>query len=194
MTSRYDQFRDIIAAHKPTTIVEIGVHEGRRAVFMVREALRHVARVDYFGFDVFETLGPEFQEAALNGKGMAYEHVARDALTREERTHGASRFGWTLTVGDTRTTLAARNVVADLVFIDGDHRLDAIRSDYEAVKGSRVVVFDDYYQPDARGAMPDVALYGANRVVDLIEGATILPVGDPTKHGGRAHLAVVVRR
>jgi hypothetical protein len=190
--TRYDQFAGLIAQHKPTSIVEIGVHEGRRAVYLIREALRWQNVVAYTGYDVFETRDQAFQDAALNGKGMAYEATARTGLERLAASHPGRVF-WNLVVGDTRETLAARNVVADLVFLDGDHRVDAIRSDYEAVKHSRVVVFDDYYQPDAKGRMPDISLHGANHIVDLIDGAVILDAADPTKHGGVAHMAVVVR-
>jgi len=192
MKTRYEHFEAIIAKHQPETIVEIGVHEGRRAVYMIAEALRWKPRVHYFGYDVFDTKDAAFQEAALNGKGMAKEAVARHGMDLAVKAHGG-KLEWSFVVGDTRETLAGQNVRADLVFIDGDHRLDAIRLDYEAVKNSKVVVFDDYYLPDLKGKRPDVSLYGCNGVVDAIPDAIILPHGDPTKHGGFAHLAIIAR-
>ena len=82
-------------------------------------------------------------------------------------------------------------------FIDGDHRVECIRADYEALKACPVGVFDDYYVPDARGVTVDLAKYGANAVVAELEhyGAKveILPAADPCKHGGVIKLAVVRR-
>ncbi len=44
---------------------------------------------------------------------------------------------------------------ADFAFIDGDHRVEAIRRDYAALAKSDVIVFDDFY--DASSSLPKVS-------------------------------------
>lgn len=211
VTTRYDQLLALIDKHKPTTIIEVGVHRAVRAVAMTSQALRHHQAVDYIGFDVFETLGPKFQEAALNGKGMPTEAHARHQLKRAQNVAKAKgkTLDVCLVVGDTRKTLHGQMGRPDavmlppwrpggtLAFIDGDHRIDAIRGDYEGLMCCSVVVFDDFYVPDADGATVDLSKYGANAVVVELQQAghtvEILPAADPCKHGGRIHLAVVTR-
>ena len=201
MATRYDQLLSLIDQHKPHLIIEVGVHRAVRAVAMCERALKHHKAVDYMGFDVFETMGQKFQEEALNGKGMPTEAHARYALRRAQNVATANRrsLGFNLVIGDTRQTLHGRpaGFYGALAFIDGDHRVECIRADYEALKACPVVVFDDYYVPDARGVTVDLAKYGANAVVAELEhyGAKveILPAADPCKHGGVIKLAVVRR-
>lgn len=191
MAKRYDQLIDIARQYQPRRIVEVGVHRALRAVGMVEAA----GAEEYIGYDVFETMDEAFQEDALNGKGMPTEEAARRRLDAYRARH--RRFNYSFVIGDTRNTLHGKSVFADLAFIDGDHRVDAVRGDYEALAESTIVVFDDYYRPDASGRCPDLSLYGANQIVDELEAAgakvRILKLGDTCKHGGVSHLAVVYR-
>jgi hypothetical protein len=200
MATRYDQLLALIDQHKPSRIVEVGVHRAVRAVAMVQRALKWHFHVEYLGYDVFETMGQKFQEEALNGKGMPTEAHARHQLTRAQNVAKGNRKGLSvmLEVGDTRKTLHGRPPFGcqhALAFIDGDHRVECIRADYEALKECPVVVFDDYYVPDAKGVTVDLVKYGANAVVAELEhyGAKVevLPAADPCKHGGVIKLAVV---
>lgn len=193
MAKRYDQLLPLIGRFRPQHVVEVGVHRAMRATSMCKEALAYQKRVTYTGFDVFETMGERFQEDALNGKGMATQAAATQRLTAlAQREPG---FSFRLVVGDTRVTLRDRQIEADFAFIDGDHRVDAIRSDYAALAGCRCVVFDDYYRPGPDGRTPDLALYGANAVVYALaadgHSVKILPIADVCKHGGVSHLAMV---
>lgn len=189
MAKRYDQMFELIDKVKPQRIIEVGVHRGIRAAKLCNRALCHSDSVEYVGYDVFDTVGAEYQEDALNGKGQPSEAQAK------ERLDGVRGLQHSFVIGDTRETLHGMNVKADFVFIDGDHRIDAIEGDYEALKGAKCVVFDDFYKFDSQGNMPDITLYGANATVDRLIGegrkVTILPVGDTCKHGGVSHLAVV---
>jgi Methyltransferase domain len=190
---RYHQMGPLIADVKPQSIIEIGVHSATRACYMSEEALKHQETVKYLGFDIFEGGDAAFHIAAMNGKGIPSEKMARQrlsAFTSQKKIHD-HRFSWKLIVGDTRQTLAGRQYKADLVFIDGDHRVKTIRSDYEAVRASRCIVFDDYLMPGPGGKLPDLDVYGANRIVDEIPSATILPIMDLSKDGWYAAFAVV---
>lgn len=189
MAKRYDQMFPLIEKVRPQKIVEVGVHKGIRAAKLCDAAKAYVP-VEYVGYDVFDTMNSAFQEAALNGKGAPSEQEARRRLGRV-----GGNFKFRFVIGDTRKTLHGKKVSADFAFIDGDHRIDAIEGDYEALAGSRCVVFDDYYTVDEGGRIPDLSLYGANFTVDRLKAegkrVEILPEGDRCKHGGNSHLAVV---
>jgi len=189
MAKRYDQMIPLVEKLKPRRIVEVGVHRAMRASKLCQAALQY-GPVAYIGYDVFDTMGEDFQEAALNGKG---EPTEREARRRLDQVRGD--FTYSFVIGDTRDTLHGTEVEADFAFIDGDHRVDAIRGDYLALVGTRCVVFDDYYMPDSAGQLPDLNLYGANQIVDEMRGAghkvEILPVADKCKCSGVSHLAVV---
>lgn len=164
MPARYKQLLTLIDELKPLLIVEVGTHRGTRARMMCERALHHQLTVRYIGFDVFDTESAEFQAAAWNHKGVASKQHAERALR--------SMLGLTydLVVGRTEDTLT--EIAADLAFIDGDHRADAIRQDWLKLSNSRCVVFDDYYDPEIEGL-------GCNQVVREI-GAELLPISDQT--------------
>ena len=193
MAKRYAQMLPIVAAMKPSMIVEVGIHKGLRGSALSLEALKHSANVRYVGYDVFETMGEEFQREALNGKSTPSEARARQAFDPIVGQHPG--FSYAFHVGDTRKTLHGRSLDADFAFIDGDHRVEAICGDYMALKDARVVVLDDFYMPGPTGSLPDLSLYGANALVDELRSdgreVEILPVGDLCNHGAVAHLAVV---
>lgn len=189
MAKRYDQMIRLVEKLKPKRIVEVGVHRAMRASKLCQAALQY-GPVTYTGYDVFETMGAAFQDAALNGKGEPTEFEARRRL---DMVRGP--FTYDFVIGDTRETLHGSKIEADFAFIDGDHRVDAIRGDYLALAEVPCVVFDDYYMPDDNGEMPDLSLYGANRIVEDAREAgrkvEILPVADKCKCSGVSHLAVV---
>lgn len=186
---RYDQLLTLIDECKPKTIVEVGVAQGERAKVMVLRALQHRSDVHYVGYDVFETKNAAFHAAAFNKKKVA--PVAECTRMMNDVTTAHPGFTFCFVIGDTRETLHGDRVMADLAFIDGDHRVEAIAGDYEALKGSRVVVLDDYYSADERGR-PDTETVGCNRLVDRLNGAaTILPAADPVRGGGRVQMVLV---
>lgn len=192
MAKRYDQMFAIIDEVRPTTIVEVGVHGAIRASKLSERALKWNPLVRYVGYDVFETLGLEYQAEALNGKGMALEADARRKLKSLADCHDGFEFH--LVVGDTRDTLHGKKVAAEFAFIDGDHRVEAIRGDAAALD-CPVMVFDDYYVEGPGGELVDPTRYGANAVVDEYQRrgyrVEILPQADRCDHGSYAKLAVV---
>lgn len=177
---RYGQLVELVSKYKPRSIVEIGVHRGARSAAMMAEAMRY-GEVVYVGYDVFDTKDRSFHEAAFNKKGIARERDAEAALLGVGVPKGAFSF----VVGDTSETLHGKNVCADFVFIDGDHRVEVIAGDYEAVKSSKVVVFDDYYTEG-----PDIDRVGCNKVLEGLD-FELLPEKDAVSGGGYTQLAVV---
>jgi predicted O-methyltransferase YrrM len=148
----------LIDQAKPKTIIEVGTHSGARAVMMCRRAMLFHPEVHYTGYDLFEEATPESNSVEMNGKGAGSMAVARQKLEGLREANPA--FAYRLVKGNTRDTLHGRQIMADFVFIDGGHSLQTIRGDYEALKGSKVIVFDDYYLSG-----PDTSKYGCNEVI-----------------------------
>jgi predicted O-methyltransferase YrrM len=191
MQKRYDQLLDLVDEAKPQSIVEIGVWNGKRACLMAERALKHHDEVWYVGYDLFEEASAETDVAEMNAK----QHNSVEAVTARlnDFAHTNPGFRFRLVKGNTRETLVDTDV--DFAYIDGGHSVETIRSDYEHVKASRVVVFDDYYLPGPKGNCVDLNKFGANRIVDAIEGAEVLPSEDKMTmaEGGVVALAVVRR-
>ena len=143
---RYNWIYHIIDHAQPQTIVEIGVHNGARALAMSQRALQHHKEVTYWGYDLWEFM--QDHEAALNGKGPSKRVKADTNLANLKKQHPGYRYN--LIQGDHEHTVP-NALEVDLVFIDGDHRREAIARDYSRVRGSKVVVFDDHYTPEIPG-------------------------------------------
>lgn len=140
---RYDYLKDITRIVQPKRIIEIGVAEGSNAMTM----LNACDTVDlYIGYDVFQTQNSEFHQKVGNSKSVATkEKISERLLAIRPDLHII------LHEGMTQDTLWTKGDWADLVWLDGDHRIDAIRRDYESVKDSKVIVFDDYYTSEFNG-------------------------------------------
>ncbi len=169
---RYKQLEKIVKFCQPRTIIEIGAHQGERAEMLCREALKYHDKVHYTGYDLFEDATAETNAAELNGKAPATEAALRDRLSK------IPGLTFELVKGNTRTTLHGTEFFADLVFIDGGHSVETIRGDYEAVKGSCVIVFDDYYTGGA-----DTSKFGCNTILEGVEHE-VLPREDHSKGMG----------
>lgn len=167
---RYDQLRDLIDKAKPRTILEIGTHNAVRACMMCVQALQHRGYVHYTGYDLFEDATAETNKTEMNGKGPGSLMLVKEKLASLHRVHPG--FAYRLVKGNTRDTLHGRTVIADFVFIDGGHSVETIRGDYEAVKSSKVIVFDDYYLNGA-----NTSKFGCNEVIKELPH-TILPHAD----------------
>lgn len=180
---RYGQLIPLIQSCRPQKIIEVGTFQGARAVAMCREALRYNSEVHYTGFDLFEDATPETNLEEKNGKGIGILADVEQKLADIKKDHPG--LTWELIKGNTRKTLHGKNLVADFVFIDGGHSVETIRGDYEAVKGSRLVAFDDYY---TKGI--DTKKFGCNSIVNKLQHE-ILPTEDWVRGGGGVRMAVV---
>lgn len=180
----------IVDHQKPTSIVEVGTWNGLNAISMVSIALKHNPEVVYYGFDLFEESSPDKDEAELNVK----PHVSLEVVLGLFKEFKATYPGFTyqLFKGDTKTTLHQDGPwkTADFAFIDGGHSVDTVKSDYEALKQCKTVVFDDYYLPDDQGNRVDTSKFGCNNVVDSLNAAT-LPTRDKNTLGGFIGIAII---
>lgn len=183
--TRYDQITRIIAMFKPVSIVEVGTWNGDRAILMATEALKHKKEFIYYGFDLFEQANKESDDRELNvKKHFSADDVRKKLLEFKEKNAG---FDFALVAGDTRETLHNYQFDdgIDLAFIDGGHSIDTIKSDYEALKSAKLVLFDDFYHGGA-----DTTKFGCNILVETLEH-TKLPIVDQFSNGLNVGMALV---
>ena len=172
---RYRYLFETIRDIRPTSILEVGVWNGKRAMEMLtlaRELSPNVS-IKYYGFDLFEALADAMYRDEISKKPPTQAEVR--ALIE---TTGADA---QLFAGNTLETLpkAIRELPkVDFMFIDGGHSYDTILSDWEAcaelMHERTVVIFDDYWRNRDD--------HGAKRVVDAIDTTQyrveVLPIID----------------
>lgn len=184
---RYDQLLIAIDLFKPSSIVEIGTWSGDNAIRMIRQAQKYHMNVQYFGYDLFEDATQETDELEFNVKPHNTEQSVHDKITQ-----ACPDSIVVLYKGNTRDTLKANVPMGEFCYIDGGHSIETIASDYEYTKHIPVIVFDDYYLPDNTGLCPDTTIVGCNKLVDSMQGVTMLPVADPVKGGGLTALVLKI--
>ncbi len=182
---RYGQLLELIDQFKPQSIIEIGVWNGANAIRMIKQAAKHHPKIHYIGYDLFTEATPETDEREFNVK--SHNHRLNVLMQMREAVGADHRIE--LIQGDTRQTL--KPSVADFVFIDGGHSVETIKSDYEALKDSRIVVLDDFYRDG-----PDINRYGCNSLTTEIldRQLKLLPIADPVKGGGTTQLVLVEKQ
>lgn len=152
-------------ARAARTVVEIGVYEGGSAVALVQELPvdGRLHLIDPYGE----------RPGALPAGWGAMETATKAVVQRAATKRGGPRITWHVAFSH---DVAQRwsGGPADLVFVDGDHLLDGVRTDWEdwhpLVRPGGHLVFHDAREgkPDGRG------LPGPTQVVDehLRDGAT----------------------
>lgn len=135
-------FYTIFNHYKPTTICEIGTHDGKSAVQFVDYCLKFNPKLLYVGYDIFDSVSKnkEFHKKEINGKGAGNYLKAYSNL--KHRKSKSKTFKFRLFVGLTTETLEHSKY--DFVYIDGGHSYETVKHDYEKLKDSQVIVFDDY--------------------------------------------------
>ncbi len=182
--SRYEQLLTIIDLVRPKSIVEVGTWKGRNAIAMISCAQKYHDVVEYIGYDLFEDATAETDASEFNVKA----HPTMDGAFRKIKKY-CPKAKINLIKGNTRDTL--KSVVADLAFIDGGHSIETIINDYNALKESKTIVFDDYYGSDVAGNCPDINTVGCNYIMDKIPHI-ILPQTDNLKDGGLNQMVMVI--
>lgn len=184
---RYDYLLKLIAEHKPETILEIGTWNGNRALILAEEALKYRKKVHYIGYDLFQNANEQTDKEEFNvKKHFTVKEVSQKLNTFKIKYNG---FTFELHAGNTRDTLKPTKV--DFVWLDGGHSVETIRSDYENVKESKLIAFDDYYLPDDTGYSIDIKNFGANVICDELN-CKIIESTDKVKNGGYVTIAYIV--
>jgi hypothetical protein len=153
--------------YHPKIIVETGTHSGRTAAFMCSIALKYNDDVEYYGFDLFDMASEETHKREINGKGAGSYEKATARLTGLKNQY--PKFKYTLHKGF--TTESFKNpIVADLVYIDGGHSTETVLHDYSMVKGSKIIVFDDYQMDSVVDALKIIGI--ENQIEIIAVGKT----------------------
>ncbi len=177
---RYDQLYKEVDALHPRTICEIGTNDGINAVRLYVRASQYCNDVEYFGFDLFESIDTKTFDREFSLMAPSKDQVDR-FLGRKgvKKRH--------LFSGNTMESIPrvkAELPKMDLVFIDGGHSAETVASDWENVKDllheKSIVFFDDY---------PN---WGVGPVVDSIDpelwDVQIMKIEDVFFSGGRFSL------
>ena len=144
---RYDYLQDFVASTKAKVIIEIGTWKAHNAIKMIKESLKSNSPTDvyYYGFDLFELMDQKTFEYELSKwpprmgvvEGLIKQHGINCELIRGNTNETLPKF------------VARFDKKADLIYIDGGHSIDTIRSDWEnlstIISEKTVVIFDDYY-------------------------------------------------
>lgn len=181
--SRHADLLKLIDVFKPETFVETGTWKGYNAIRMLTAARQYCDNPKYIGYDLFEDGDEITDEEEFNLKERPTLEGAMGKIVRKCPWAGVN-----LIKGNTRKTL--ETVSADFAYIDGGHSLETIEHDFNKLRGSKVIVFDDYYSPDTEGKMPDITKVGCNLLVND-RPHMIIRSTDAVKTGGIVNLAVV---
>jgi len=163
LPTRYRNLANEVRSLKPRFIVEVGVYRGDCSEMLIKEALKLGDAVDYWGFDLFA-------EAITDDVLVEERSLLPISIRDVEKRLGRPGATLHLVGGDTKETLAAADLPApDLVFLDGGHLYETVRSDWENLERvlhpRSVVYFDDYLS----GASLQHEPGGVNRVVDSLD-------------------------
>ena len=149
---RMPYFKVGIEYIKPKSICEIGCYKGKTSLALCRYALEFTDTLHFAGYDLFELATRENDITEKNGKGHGNFQKTEKAMIKIERDcdpdnkkfykYKNKKFTYELHKGYTQDTLEARTY--DFVFIDGGHSYETVKHDYEKVKGSKLIFFDDY--------------------------------------------------
>lgn len=117
---------------------------------MVLQALQHHADVEFHGFDLFETATTETDAREINGKGHGSYDKAHNRFLGIQKQNPEFRFH--LYSGFTTDTFV-EPIRADLAYIDGGHSTATVLHDFNMVRDSSVIVFDDYQMASVKEAL-----------------------------------------
>ena len=187
--ARYAELYKLVDKYKPKVICEIGTWKGMRARKMLRHANFWNKNPHYIGYDLFDDATEELNAKEWNGKGNYTLKQVDDYITQYNENEKLNAT-WKLHRGNTNETL--KETTVDFAFIDGGHSVDTIANDYEKLQKSKVIVFDDYYNPGKNNEIHiDTNLWGANKLVDSLDKTKyIIDVGDKIIKDG-IHIANV---
>ena len=160
-TKRYSIILSTIFYYRPKSIIEIGVYRGVRAKEMIQAAQIFNKNIEYFGFDLFEMINKKIQKKELSKIPYSKKDI-KNNLSKYAKVK--------LFKGYTSKTLdKLKNKKVDLIFIDGGHRLNTIKNDWNKSKKfqkkNTIIIFDDYYLDNKK----IIRNFGCNLVVNKID-------------------------
>lgn len=144
-------FKPLIEKYKPKTFCEIGCHEGLTLKSLTPLTKELGYKIYYFGYDAFEMAERPTFEYPKNPITGEMEHNGKESASYDTIKERCDKYvknelleSYKLIKGWTHNTLLGP-LIFDMVFIDGGHSYSTVKWDYEQVKDSKVIIFDDTY-------------------------------------------------
>jgi hypothetical protein len=144
-------FKPLIEKYKPKIFCEIGCHEGLTLKSLTPLIKELGYKINYIGYDAFELADrPTFEypknpitgEMEHNGKESASYNIIKERCEKYVKNDLLESYD--LIKGWTHDTLIGP-LTFDMVYIDGGHSYSTVKWDYEHVKDSKIIIFDDTY-------------------------------------------------
>jgi hypothetical protein len=152
---QFEIFEKLLSEIRPLTVAEIGVHSGNTARQLISYCLRTFdTPLHYTGYDAFDLLIDH--ESELNGKGSANKQRLLIKLDKIKRNY-SDRLTTEIVEGWTKDTLTVSRPF-DFVYIDAGHSYESVKHDYEMLKESKMIVFDDYGMPGVAQLLNEISL------------------------------------
>jgi len=148
-----EEFYKLINVYKPRTYCEIGTHNGLTAAGVIKEMFKYVDQVTFDGYDAFQSV-PAREH---NGKSQAGDVHYKKCVRRMEGIQHTHNLTWTLHKGFTTDTLITPRKF-DLAYIDGGHSYETVLHDYNMLKDSHIIIFDDYNLNEVKRAVDSIGL------------------------------------
>lgn len=146
-------FHTIFDLYLPRSLCEIGTHHGRTACQFIQYLAPRVEHLSYVGFDLFEDADQAIAKKEHNGKGPGSFARANHSLKKMQSTFPNVQVR--LVRGNTTKTLEQQ--IFDFVYVDGGHSYQTVMHDFHQVRGSQVLIFDDYQIPGVKQAVDEIA-------------------------------------
>lgn len=159
----FEDFKRVFDRYLPENIAEIGTHNAASACQFVDYLIPRVPRLFYTGYDMFDAAVTELSGDEGNGKGPGYYQDSFNKLQQRRAVHG--NFDFELVVGETTQSFTQPRTF-DFVYIDGGHSYPTVRHDYNMVRGSRVIVFDDVQLSGVRQLVDEIRKVETNYVFE----------------------------
>ncbi len=144
-------FKPLIEEHKPRTFCEIGCHEGLTLKSLIPLSKELKYKIDYVGYDAFELADRPTFEYPKNPITGEMEHNGKESASYDKINERCKKYlendllnSYDLIKGWTHDVLKGP-LYFDMVYIDGGHSYSTVKWDYEQVKNSKIIIFDDTY-------------------------------------------------
>lgn len=181
--TRYGRMLEEVLKRQPASILEIGTHDGTRAL----EFHMAAPMATYEGIDLFEQGSEEMDKAELNVKRRTTEAEVREKLQN-------ANLQFALYTGDSKKVLpelVEQGFKYDFIFIDGGHSVETIQNDLmhsiSLLLPGGCIVMDDYY---TGVDFEFLSKFGCNLVIKGLKHELFKEI-DPTVHGGGVTMALI---
>lgn len=135
-------FYELFDTYNVSSVGEIGTHNGKTASQILDYLLSKNISITYTGYDLFDEASEVTNKEEINGKGVGSYQRAISKLQKLKKKY-QDNFQYKLIKGNTKNTLTPSKF--DFVYIDGGHSYETVKHDYNMVKDSKIIIFDDYH-------------------------------------------------